>query len=237
MFLTATKLALVEALRSIWYDNQNVGQEAHDFGSDLTVNDEPLPRRVFIEYPEEAHSWPAVLVQVRPSVVEWTGITPDEILNLGTDDAQHYVRIRQGRFEASVMLQILSTTSLERDRLWDNLVKLILMGRKRAAPNNFYQTIENHDLIGITVMEGSVNAVGDSIVLGTPWDGELLTYESAIEFPIVGLFFADEYNEELVPLANATIHEYISYDGAVDPEPPYGESDGQGSWIDPWEGS
>jgi len=257
MFLVAVKTAIVESLRSVWFDNQNVGQEAHIWNPDLTVNADPKPRRVTLEYPEEAEDWPTILVQVRPTTVEWTGIMPDEVIDASLDSGvpaidkstvedsapnpnPSYKLIRQGRFEATCMLQVLALTSMERDRMWDNLVKLLLMGRKKSPTSNFYATVEGHDLIGVTIMEGSIRPIGDTIAPGTPWDPELLSYEAAVEFDMVGTFYADEYTEDLVPLTAAKAYEYIAWDGNTS-EPPDGnedpphESDGSGAWQDPWE--
>lgn len=249
MFLVACKTAIVESLRSVWYENQD--QEGQTRNPQLTANDSPVPRRITVEYPEESQDWPFILVQVRPTIVEWTGIMPDEVIDaanytenvdISTDvdpsppDAPSYKLIRQGRFEATCMLQIMSTTSEERDRIWDNVVKLLLMGRKRSATNNFYTTLENHDLVKITVMEGKIDAVGDAIAMGTPWDPELISYEASIQFDVVGTFFADEFTEDLVPLRAAAVFEYISYEGNTDDnEEPPGENDGRGEWRTPWE--
>jgi len=219
MFLTATKVAIVESLRSVWFDGN---QDNNKNKNRLNKNDEPYPRRITIEYPEEAHDWPFILVQIRPTIIEWTGIMPDEIIEMGPDDAKVFKRIRQGKFEATCMLEIYATESQTRDRIWDNLVNILLMGRKKDPLRNFYTTLEQHDLVGITVMEGAVRNIGDTISAGTPWSEELLTYEAAIEFDMVGIFFADEYNDELVPLKEAKIYNYIDYEGAPDPEIPGG---------------
>lgn len=255
MFLVACKTAIVESLRSVWFVDQNTGQEAHNYNPDLDVNPrDPEPRRITLEYPEESQDWPVILVQIRPSIVEWTGIMPDEVIDASQEDGQlpidrtttedsppnqtpAYKLIRQGRFEASCMLQVLALTSMERDRMWDNLIKLLMMGRKQSATNNFFSTLDTYDLVGITIMEGSVRAIGDTIGQGTPWDPELLTYEAAVEFDMVGTFFADEYTEDLVPLKTAEAYEYISWEGntitgADANEIPPLNSDGQGAWKD-----
>lgn len=257
MFLTALKVAVVESLRAVWFENQNVGQEAQDLNDDLDQNAKlPTPRRVTLEYPEEAEEWPAVLVQVRPNLVEWTGISPDEVIDAAQEDGgldidfskttddpppenPSYRLIRQGRFEATCMLQVLALSTQERDRIWDNLVKLLMMGDKKAATRTFFTTFEEHDLIGVTILRGSIRPVGDSMGPGTPWDEELLTYEAAIEFDMVGTFYADEYTEELVPLRAAQVFEYIAWSGNDQPPPdnnetPPGESDGDGEWRDVW---
>lgn len=206
MFITATKVAVVDALRSVWFTGN---QDNNTDNPQLASTDEPYPRRITIEYPEEAHDWPVILVQIRPTTIQWTGIMPDEIVNPGTEDAPTYKLIRQGRFEATCMLQIMATESLTRDRIWDNLVSLLLMGRKRSATNNFYTVLEQNELVGLTVMEGSLRNIGDTISMGTPWNPEVLTYEASVEFDMVGTFYADEYNESLVPLKVALIYDYI----------------------------
>lgn len=220
MFITATKVAIVEALRSVWFEDQ----ETNTYRSDLKEFDKPYPRRISIEYSEEAEDWPFVLVQVRPSLIQWTGITPDEIINAGPEDSPTWKRIRQGRFEASCMLQIMALTSGERDRIWDNLILLIMMGRTRSLTRSFHSTLETNDLVGITINEASVRPIGDTISVGTPWDPEMLTYEATIEFDMTGVFYADEFNEDLVELTTARIYPYLP----IDPIP--GENDGDGSW-------
>lgn len=220
MFITAAKVAIVEALRSVWFEDQ----EANSYRSDLKDFDRPYPRRISIEYSEEAEDWPFVLVQVRPTVITWTGITPDEIVNAGTEDSPTWKRIRQGRFEASCMLQIMALTSAERDRIWDNLILLIMMGRTRSLTRSFYSVIETNDLVGITINEASVRPIGDTISVGTPWDPEMLSYEATIEFDMTGVFYADEFNEDLVALTEARLYPYLPLD-----ELPH-EEDGDGSW-------
>lgn len=243
MFITAAKTAIVEALRAVWF----VDETSNELNADLRASDKPYPRRVTIEYPEEPEDWPFILVQLRPKLISWTGITPDEIINTGTEETPIYKRIRQGRFEASCMLQIIALSSGERDRIWDNVVNLLLLGRTRNPTNNFYSVIDTHDLIGMTVMEGSVVPVGDSISMGTPWDPEVITYEAAIEFDIVGIFYTNEYNSELITLTEARIYDYVELpngtfgwpsDAVGDPrvtfrehsQPP-GENDNLGEWI------
>lgn len=220
MFITAAKVSIVEALRSVWFEDQ----ETNTYRSDLKDFDRPYPRRISIEYSEEAEDWPFVLVQVRPTVITWTGITPDEIVNAGTEDSPTWKRIRQGRFEASCMLQIMALTSAERDRIWDNLILLIMMGRTRSLTRSFYSVIETNDLVGITINEASVRPIGDTISVGTPWDPEMLSYEATIEFDMTGVFYADEFNEDLVALTEARLYPYLPLD-----EVPH-EEDGDGSW-------
>ena len=148
------------------------------------------------------------------------------------------------------MLQIIALSSEERDRMWDNVVNLLLMGRTRNPTDNFYSIIDTHDLVGMTIMEGSIRPVGDSITMGTPWDPEVLTYEAAIEFDITGIFYADEYNTDLLPLSEVSFYDFIPIEESnygtygsvpanpndskdqfeINDEPPK-ENDNLGTWI------
>lgn len=222
MFIVPAKTALVEALRSVWF----IDQDGNEINPELTPLDRPYPRRITIEYAEEPEDWPFILVQFRPTLITWTGITPDEIYNAGDEENPAFKRVRQGRFEASCMLQIIALSSEERDRMWDNCIQLLMLGKTRNPTSNFFSILDSHDLIGMTVMEGQIRPVGDSIGVGTPWDADVLTYEAALEFDITGIFYADEYNSDLLPLSEAKIFAYVPI---VDE--PYGENDNLGQWV------
>jgi len=218
MFLTAVKTAMVEALEMA-------------FDADITqVGEKPIPRRITIEYAEAEQDWPFILVQVRPTTIKWTGIVPDEYIKAEpVDEVNPWRSIRQGYFEASVMLQIMALTSGERDQIWDSVVKLLMMGRKRESSKDFFKSIEEQDLIGITVQEGTVLPIGDTVSQGTPWNPETIAYEASVQFEIVGRFYADEYDETLITLEAAAIYPYI--------EPPVEnppEGTGTGTWESAW---
>lgn len=188
MFLVALKTAMVEALRATF---------------DADFPDRPKPRKVSIEYAEDREDWPFILVQVHVNTVTWTGLHPDiETLNTAGDAV---TLVREGMFDGTCDLSIYALTSEERDRIWDHLVQLFLMGRTRTPTNDFFSTIENHDLIALTIQEGEIRPVGDSIGMGTPWDPETLTYEATIQIAFTGQFFADETNRTLVPLSAVSV--------------------------------
>lgn len=190
MFLVALKTAIVEALRAT-------------FDSDFT--DSPKPRKVSIEYAEDRQDWPFILVQVHVNTVSWTGLYPDiEVLSPGGDSVQV---VREGMFDGTCDLSVYALTSEERDRIWDHLVQLFLMGRTRTPTNDFFSTIQTHDLIALTVQEGEVRPIGDSIGMGTPWDPEALTYEATLQIAFTGQFFADETTRTLLPLSTVSVEE------------------------------
>lgn len=219
MFLRAAKVALVEALRATF-----------DVDPDHRLEDEDAayegfrPRSVSIEYPEEEMDWPAIFVQFHPEAVSWTGINPDEYLPT-MDDDRPWQNIRRGQFEGNFDLMILALTSAERDRMWDELVELVLMGDMRSDTNRFHQALAHHDLISMTIQRAQVRPVGDSVGAGVPWDGNRLAYEATLRLQVTGQFAADAFNRELIAFQAITVHPYS------DIEVPYGEDDGEGPWL------
>jgi hypothetical protein len=190
------------------------------------------PKSIDIEYPEDEEQWPSILVQFHPSgQVSWTGINPDEfeILDEPTDpnDPWEVIKFRRGYFEGSYDLTILSQTSQERDRLWDLMVELVLFGRERVPTSRFWSTIDNHDLIAMTLQEPMINPMGDSIGLGTPWSPEDVAYEATLRINCVGEFVSNPYNQTLVRITKVQFFPY------TDEDPVPGEGDGLGPWVSP----
>lgn len=216
MFVTAAKTAVVEALRDA-FDNDNP--------------DAPRPRRIDIEYVEDEQDWPCVLVEFTASNIRWTGIHPDEYyIEEDPENPDLPGRaVRVGMFDGDVNLTILSLSAGERDALYDQMVALLLMGRIREGTPDFYETIGSHDLIAMTVQEGTVKTGSMEISLGTPWNPDILAYEASMSFSLVGQFFVDGTTRELAVLSDIKARPYIKDGAYQDPLP--GESDGQGPWI------
>lgn len=120
--------------------------------------------------------------------------------------------IRRGYFSGYFNLEVQALTSVERDRIWDLITKLFLMGRKHASTSRFFEKLEDHDLIAITVMEGAPTFISDSIDQGAPWSSEVLVAEATIQVGCVGEFYADEFAEELVPVKEAKVYSYTDLD-------------------------
>ena len=233
-FIAATKLTVVEALRDVY-----------DAEFQALPDSDPFPRRIDIEYAQNEEDWPFILVQLRVNNASWTGIYPDESYDAPDPDARRV--FRHGVFDGFLDLSVIALASQERDRMYDVLVKLFLMGRTRPATRDFFDRVENGELVGLTVMEGTVQPQGDAIGQGTPWAENALTYEASLRVALVGEFYADEYERVVPKVDAATAHE--SQIGVVDDvtgqdlldefgvpilpsEPPFGETDGKGEWHD-----
>lgn len=193
MFITAAKIAVVEGITSAF---NAIGSASSNTTKDL------VPRSITIEYPVEEIEWPAIYVQFRPTITQYTGLDPgsyDPVYN--GNKIVSYNNIRHGYFEGSYDLQILAMSSEERDKIWETLINLFLMDTIAPSATALYESISANDLIAIALQKGSVIQVGDTVSPGTPWSPEELTYEATIRIRCIGEFFENKYSQTLLPIS------------------------------------
>jgi len=193
MFLTATKTAIVEALVSGF---QQLASGPSNTSLDL------VPNSITIEYPLQQVLWPAIFVQFRPDKVQWTGLMPDQYT---TAVSGSVTTSRMGYFEGSVDLQIMAMHSEERDKLWDSVVNLVLMGAGSPASTAFYDSIANNDLVSLTFLPDTVTPLGDTVSPGTPFSPEELTYEASVRLRCIGTYSESKYNYPSIAVDEITV--------------------------------
>lgn len=202
MFITAVKTAIVEAL--------DAGFNALSL-TPINNSLDLVPNSITIEYPLELVEWPAILVQFRPSKVQWFGLNPDSytVLPSGmTISGTTYSgsnSTRSGYFEGSIDLQVMAMHSEERDRLWDSISNLILMGQGSPASSAFYASIQANNLVGMTLLPSTYTTLGDSISAGTPWSPEELTYEASARISCIGDIYESKYDYSVPNITNVTV--------------------------------
>jgi hypothetical protein len=194
MFITAAKIAAVEGIVA--------GFEAIGAVSNNTTKD-LVPRAVTIEYPVEEIEWPAIYVQFRPTITQYTGLNPDQYTAIldNQGNTTSWEMYRQGYFEGAFDLQILAMTSEERDKIWETLINLFVMNNLSPGATALYNSILQNDLIAMTLQQGSTLQVGDTVSPGTPWSPEELTYEATIRVKCIGEFYENKYTQELLPIS------------------------------------
>ena len=204
MFITAVKIAIVEALVSGFNAINPVGTPNITGQFNLPQNRtlDLTPNSVTIEYPLEEVQWPAIFVQFRPTKTQWTGLYPDTFINTSSSSAEQY---RQGYFEGNIDLQILALHSEERDRLVDSLYNLVLMNPGNPGSNAFYNSINANDLVGMTLLQGTVTSLGDTVSPTTPFSPEELTYEATLRIQCVGDFYENKFAFGLPRLNTVTL--------------------------------
>ena len=194
MFITAVKTTIVEALDAGF---QQLASSPVNNSLDL------VPNSITINYPLEMVQWPAILVQFRPSKVQWSGLQPDIYTTDSNDIMINGIAYpadsvtRTGYFEGSIDLQIMAMHSEERDRLWDSVTNLILMNGMSPASTAFYNSIYNNDLVGMTLQPDTYTPLGDSITSGTPWSSNDITYEASVRIGCIGDFYTSKYDSQV----------------------------------------
>jgi hypothetical protein len=207
MFVTAVKIAIVEALVA-GYNALNPATGSNQLGIPSDTSLDLTPNSVTIEYPMEEVKWPAVYVQFRPTITQWTGLMPD-ILTVVSGG--HSLVNRNNYFEGNIDLQILALRSEERDRLLDGLYNLILMNPNSPASIAFYDSLTANNLLGITILQGTVKPLGDTVGPGTPFSPEELTYEATVRIQCVGDMYEGKYNYLAPNISAVTISGTLVY--------------------------
>jgi len=195
MFTTAVKTCIVEALVAGFNALNPTGSYPSSTSLDLT------PNSVTIEYPLEEVQWPALFVQFRPSKSQWTGLNPTTF----SGSASPFSASREIYFEGFIDFQILAMHSEERDRLWDSLNNLILMNGFSPGATAFYNSINQNDLIGITLLASTVQSLGDTVSPGTPYSPEELTYEATLRVQCVGEAYENKFTTLVSGISAVTV--------------------------------
>lgn len=198
MYLTVLKAAVVEALGATFTSTYpNV-----DF------------REVYssIEYPADEANYPGIWVQYEDtdelSVAGINHIETAVIPASGGIPAQ-YQQWTRWRFFGSVTLTMVALTSLERDRLYDEVVRMFAFAKQNPNLSPFRTKIEKNDFVAMNANFDDLRPFGDNAGPGTPWGTDEIVYEKSISFNIQGEFTGDVETMDLVPLNKIEVQEYV----------------------------
>jgi hypothetical protein len=186
VFLVQLKTAITVALRQV-------------FGPSYPVADfQNLP--ITIEFPYQEQQYPGVWVTWDPvGTISRGGI--DNLMygppELTTDDNPN--TLFRYRFSGYSMYTIGALTSMQRDRLYDELVRVFLMS---GDPNveGFRTYVEDNQYIMMNMDFDTISTRGMAENAGTPWGTNDFIYEATIAIETLGEFVSDEYFTSLVPL-------------------------------------
>jgi hypothetical protein len=186
VFLVQLKTTITEALRQVF----NVNYPVADFAN--------LP--ITIEFPFQEQQYPGVWVTWDPvGNLSRAGIDnlfygpPD-----ATTDDNPNVFYRY-RFSGYSMYTVGALTSMQRDRLYDELVRVFLMSGTPQV-ETFRQYVEDSPYIYSNMDFDNVSTRGMAENAGTPWGTNDFIYEATLAVETVGEFISDEFFTSLVPL-------------------------------------
>lgn len=201
MYLVPLKTAIVEALRAV-FDNEYPVEELRGVNVD-------------IEFPETKAKFPLIWVNYEDTAeLSVAGIGHEETHS----DSSGFSRFTRWKFQGVITLTMAALSSLERDRIYDEVIRVFAFGRYTAPTNQFREKIESNDFIAMQINFDDLRPSGDNAAMGTPWNTSEMLYEKSLSMDVIGEFVGDPLIQALVPLSEVRVHPYV--DGDTPPNPP-----------------
>src|SRR5690606_15451698 len=144
---------------------------------------------VSIEYPMRQQDYPGIWVDYAPrQSLQVAGIGHIEYAE---DDGEAARSFTRWAFAGEASFTLVALTSWERDRLHDEMVRVLAFGRENPGTARFRQTIEDNEWIGLTLDWDNISVRGMNQTVGTPWQTDDLIYETEIAMACRGEFVSD----------------------------------------------
>lgn len=158
-------------------------------GAEVTVD---------MEYPIKKEHYPGIWVQFSFSEFVQAGLG-HEILTFTLDEnnEKNWEPVREFQFKGRVSLTIVALTSLERDRLSDAIISMLMFSRQpeyvitkvNKDTKQFRQlmtSLTQNPYVSMTVNHDQITPGGQAMTTGVPWDSDLPGYEDTYSFDILG---------------------------------------------------
>jgi hypothetical protein len=210
VFLVPLKTLVIEATRGVF----DADYPQADFRS-LWVS---------MEFPADRANYPGIWVDFMSTApLQTAGVDHHEyVVNEITGLSR---RVGRWRYGGSVTFTVAALTSLERDRLVDELVRVLAFGGEHPQTAGFRSGIEQNDLIACDFQWDRFVLTQPDANPGTPWGTEEVLYEQTVQMDCQGEFVADTAaTPALVPLSAV-----VAY-SAPQGEPLPSGADG-GGWL------
>jgi hypothetical protein len=190
MYVTRVKTLAVEALHAA-FDDQYPVPEFRELHCSL-------------EYPVKAVSLPEVWVRYTDTApLRQSGVAHVEDLHpVSGGRVQPYTR---WRFEGSWEFVVVALSSVERDRLYDELIATIAWSGYDSLRGRFRRYLEDNDLIGLTIRTDQLESTGEHAEPGTPWQTDEVLYERTLNVDLIGDFVPDPETGIIVPLSKIQV--------------------------------
>lgn len=180
-----------------------------------------------IEYPVEPAHYPGLWVDYDDTAqVQIAGIRHREFIDPDTGVPRVLSR---WRFAGYASITVVALTSRERDRLYDELVKVIAFGDAdlNTGLTAFRSYVEQNPIVSMNFDFDQIEPRGNAAAPGTPWGSDEIIYERSINMEVQGEFTSDSATGTLVPLSEILVY---AYDPPEEPDPVPG-GDGKGTWF------
>lgn len=180
-----------------------------------------------IEYPVNQSNYPGLWINYEDTdALHIAGIGHKEYT---VDTTTHnFIEVTRWRFTGTITITVVALSSLEKDRLYDEVVRVFAFGRENQAISQFRNAIEANDFIGMNINFDELTPSGDAAAQGTPWQTDEYIYERSLSMDVIGEFVGDPGTQELVPLSGIVVKDYVS--GGTPPVFEGGISYPTGNW-------
>lgn len=189
MYVTRVKTLGVEGLRAV-FDN-------------LYPVAEFRGQHCSLEYPVEATSFPEIWVRyVDTAPMRQSGVGHLEDRDPDDHRVAQYTRFR---FEGTWEFVVVALSSLERDRLYDELVGIMAWSQTDSLRGRYRKFIEDNEFIACNVRYDEIEGTGEDAVPGTPWGTDEVVYERTLNVDLFGEFVPDPETGTLLPLSKIVV--------------------------------
>lgn len=174
MYLAPLKTLLVEAVKRTFDDNYPIVEWRNV--------------KVGIEYPIDPQDYPGIWVDyddVEPLKIVGVGHIEFQDTNLGPRPFSRW------KFSGYASYTIVALSSFERDRLYDEFVKMLAFGLLDPDTSVFRHTIEDNEFIAANADFDTVQPRGNGAAPGTPWGTDEIIYERTLNLNVIGEFIPD----------------------------------------------
>lgn len=154
---------------------------------------------VGLEYPIDSQHYPSLWVDyddTQPLVK--AGIAHVETKDPEGNSVTAFTR---WRFQGYLSVTVVSLTSLERDRLFDEVIRVVAFGEQDDIVGRFKDTFLNNSLIAVNLNTDRIEPRGSAAAPGTPWGTDELMYERTLNLEIIGEFVPNPTTGTLVSLS------------------------------------
>lgn len=155
-----------------------------------------------LEYPIDEQQYPSVWVDyddtqplLKAGIAHLEYVSPN-------DNTTPVAPFTRWRFQGYVSLTAVAMTSLERDRIYDELVRVVAFANEDGVVGRFKNTIASNDLIAATLNTDKIEARGNAAAPGTPWGTDEIMYEKSLNLELIGEFVPDPETNTLIALSS-----------------------------------
>lgn len=217
MYLVPLKTAVVEAFRAT-FDSMNYPEP--DFQNIV----------ISIEYPMTESSYPGLWVTYEDTQeLSIAGIAHLETIN---NQDGSFTEVTRWVFQGTVTVTAVALSSLERDRLYDEVVRTYAFGGQNQALSVFRTKIEENDFIGMNFNFDDMQPSGDGASPGTPWGTDEIIYEKSLSMDVRGEFVGDPKTQGLVALSKVIFEGYTGDTAPPFPDDPNATTETDSEFFD-----